>query len=290
MAYLNPPFKFPAAAAHVKMRKFQRGREKAQVRKIQRKLTVKFKHIFLFFFLLGAIFYSIFKLYLYLITCDDLQVKQTSILCQRDFVRQDIQSLLDASKLGNLFLLDIRRLQDRIEDHRWVKAARVRKSFPSSLKIEVRERVPAAVLEVGSSFILVDEEGAYLERLAAREDADLPLLRDSGSFRTRYQEKLDLAWACLKSLTAEEISGLAALDLSRNASVSVDFRDLPTRLVLGDSGFADKLRFFQSYRERLESEHGPLEYVDLSFDDRIYIKPLPTMASAALNKPGKGVE
>ncbi len=290
MAYLNPPFKFPAAAASVKTRKFQRGREKAPVRKIQRKLTVKFKHIFLFFFLLGAIFYSIFKLYLYLITCDDFRVKQTSILCQRDFVRRDIQSLLDASRLGNLFLLDIRQLQDRLEDHRWVRAARVRKFFPSSLKIEVRERVPAAVLEVGSSFILVDEEGAYLERLAAREDVDLPLLRDSGSFRTRYQEKLRLAWACLESLTSEEISGLAALDLSRNASVSVYFRDLPTRLVLGDGGFAEKLRFFQSYRERLESEHGPLEYVDLSFDGRIYIKSLPTMASAALAKPGQGVE
>jgi cell division protein FtsQ len=290
MAYLNPPFRFQAPAASVESRQFQRGVDKAPVRKIQRKLTVKFKHIFLFFFLLGAIFYSIFKLYLYLITCDDFQVKRTSVLCQRDFVKRDIQSLLDASKLDNLFLLDIRRLQDRIEDHRWVKAARVRKSFPSSLKIEVKEREPAAVLEVGSSFILVDEEGAYLERLAAREHVNLPLLRDSGNFQTRYQEKLRLAWACLKSLTQEEISGLAALDLSRSASVSVYLQDLPTRLVLGDSGFADKLRFFQSYRERLESEHGPLEYIDLSFDGRIYIKSLPTMASAALAKPGQGVE
>ncbi len=289
MASVIPSFKLRALAAG-ESRLFQRGLEKAPVRKIQRKLTVKFKHIFLFFFLLTAIFYSIFKLYLYLITCDDFQVKQISILCQRDFVRRDIQSLLDASRLGNLFLLDIRRLQDRIEDHCWVRAARVRKSFPSSLKIEVRERVPAAVLEVGSGFILVDEDGAYLERLAAREDVDLPLLRDSGSFQTRYQEKLRLAWACLKSLTQKDISGLDALDLSRSGSVSVYIQHLPTRLILGDRGFGEKLRFFQSYRERLESEYGPLEYIDLSFDDRIYIKPLPTMASAALAKPGQGVE
>lgn len=289
MASINPSIKLRVFAAG-ESRQFQRGLEKVQVRKIQRKLTVKFKHIFLFFFLLAAIFYSIFKLYLYLITCDDFQVTRTSVLYQRDFVKRDIQALLDASKLGNLFLLDIRRLQDRIEDHRWVKEARVRKSFPSSLKIEIKEREPAAVLEVGSSYILIDEEGAFLERLASREDINLPLLRDSGNFQTRYQEKLKLAWACLKSLTQKDISGLDALDLSRSGSVSVYLQDVPTRLVLGDSGFAEKLRFFQSYRERLESEHGPLEYVDLSFDGRIYIKSLPTMASAALAKPGQGVE
>lgn len=264
---------------------FHRGLEKAPVKKIQRKLTVKSKHIFLFFFLLAAIFYSLMKFYLFLITCNDLNVKRTQILCHRDVVERDIRSLLDASKLGNLLLLDIAGLQGQIEGHRWVKEARLRKVFPSSLKIEIKEREPAAVLKIGQSFLLIDEDGVVLERLTALEEAGLPLLLDSSQFLTRYKEKLTLAWECLKSLTAEEKAEVEALDLSRSDSVSLYLKGQPTQIILGNESFSQKLKFYHSYIDRLESENGPLEYVDLRFEGRIYLKPRDTQEVAAFTNP-----
>jgi len=283
MAYLNPPLRYRAPSAPNEALQFQRGLEKAPVKKVQRKLIVRFKHIFLFFFLIAAIFYSLMKFYLFLITCDELNVKKTQILCRRDFVARDIQAMLEASKLGNLLLLDIARLQGQIEGYRWVKEARLRKVFPSSLKIEIKEREPAAVLKIGQSFLLIDEAGVALEHLAAREEANLPLLLDSAQFGTRYKEKLTLAWACLKSLAPEEKVEVEALDLSRSDSVSLYLAGRPTQIILGSERFAEKMKFYHSYIDRLESENGPLEYIDLRFENRIYFKPAETQEVAPVS-------
>jgi cell division septal protein FtsQ len=282
MAYLNPPLRYRSPSAQSESLQFHRGLEKVPVKKVQRKLTVRFKHIFLFFFLLAAIFYAITRFYLFLITWKDLNVTRTQILCRRDFVAGDIRSLLDASKLGNLLLLDIAGLQSRIEGHRWVKEARLRKVFPSSLRIEIKEREPAAVLRIGQSHLLIDEEGAVLERYPGPVETSLPLLLDSFRFQTRYQEKLALAWECLKSLTAEQKAGVEALDLSRSDCVSLYLKDRPTQILLGDNNFSQKLNFYNSDRDKLESQYGILEYVDLRFKGRIYLKPVDTQEVAAL--------
>jgi len=280
MESLNPTYKYRGPAGYGEPAQFQRGREKAPVKRIQRRVPVKFKHIFLFFFLLCGSFYSVMKLYLFLITSDHFEVQRTRIVCRREFVRQDTQALLDASKLGNLLLLDISRLRDRVEAHRWVKEARLRKIFPTSLEIEIQEREPAALLKIGGRFILIDKGGAFLESLISREGTDLPLLIDSSEFQEHYQEKLALAWECLAALTPEEATGLDAIDVSRPGSVSVFFPNNPTRLVLGGDHFAENLRYYLASRQSLEIQSGPLEYVDLSFQDRVYFKPLPALAEA----------
>ncbi|HUU38628.1 MAG TPA: FtsQ-type POTRA domain-containing protein [Candidatus Desulfaltia sp.] len=282
MAILNASLKHRALAAYGEPLEFKRSRAKAPVKKVQRKLTVRSRHIVLFFVVLAGFFFGLTKGYLYLVSCDDFAVKKIEVVCRRDFVGRDIRALLDSSKFGNLLLLDIRALQDRLESHRWVKEARLRKVFPSSLKVELTEREPVALLKIGGSFLMIDEEGVGLESLAAREDVNLPLLLDRSFFQNRYREKIALAWRCLSALTPEQRPELEALDLSENHCVSAFLRGLTTRFILGDERFSERLSFIRSYLEEMEGQNGPLEYVDLRFDDRIIFKPLPALELAAI--------
>ena len=282
MASLNASLKHRALSAYGEPLEFKRGRVKTPVKKVQRKLTVRSRHIVLFFVVLAGFFFGLTKGYLYLVSCDDFAVKKIEVVCRRDFVGRDIRALLDSSKFGNLLLLDIRALQDRLESHRWVKEARLRKVFPSSLKVELTEREPVALLKIGGSFLMIDEEGVGLESLAAREDVNLPLLLDRSFFQNRYREKIALAWRCLSALTPEQRPELEALDLSENHCVSAFLRGLTTRFILGDERFSERLSFIRSYLEEMEGQNGPLEYVDLRFDDRIIFKPLPALELAAI--------
>lgn len=289
MATLNPPLKHRLLSIYGEPFEFKRGLEKVPVKKIQRKLNVRWKHIVLFFLVIAGFFFGLMEAYLYLINCDDFAVKKTEIACRQEFVGRDIRALLDASKFRNLLLLDLGRVKDRIEAHRWVKEARLRKVFPSTLKIEIKEREPAAVLKTGDSFLMIDRDGVWLEQLAAREDANLPLLLDSASFRDNYQEKLGLAWKCLGALTPDQRLEIEALDLSDPESVSVYLLGQTTRLILGGERFSERLSFIQSYKETMEGQNGPLEYIDLRFDDRIIFKPLPAVEMAAVPNPRQEV-
>ena len=285
MAYLNPPFRFRPPAAASEPALFQRGLEKAPVKKIQRTLVVRPAHLAGFFLLTAAIFLALAKAYLLLITTSEFDVRTTRVLSNREFVASDIKAMADPSQLGNLLALDIGKLKSLIESHPWVREARLRKVFPSEVRIEITEREPAAVLKAGGSYLVVAEDGVVLGRPAPDTDLGLPLLVDAGGFQDRYHEKLSLAWQCLRSLTADELASVESLDVSRIDSPSLILKGQPTRIILGPERFAEELREYLANRGDWESRGGPLEYVDLRFNDRVYFKPLPPMELAALNLP-----
>ncbi len=280
MAYLNPSLRFRPPATANESSRFQRGLEKVPVKKVQRKLKLKLRHILFFFSLFVGLFFGLTKFYLFLITWEELDVKSVQISCPLGHVVRDLELLLDPARLGNLLVLDLSLLHQRIEAHRWVKEARLRKAFPSTLRVEIKERVPVAVLMTHSSLALIDKEGVILEPLLAREESPLPLLIDSADFKHHYQEKLNMAWACLEAISPTIRMSIDSLDLSRPDGITLVFKNRPTRLLLGTDRFQEKIEFFHRTLDKLENVNGPLEYMDLRFDDRIFIKPLPVLVQA----------
>jgi len=251
---------------------FQRGEGAVQVKKLPRRSSLRFKHIFLILCLLGGFFFSLHKFAIFLMSWEYLTIKTVTISSPQPLVREEIRSLLEGKKMGNILLLNIAQLQRSLEAHRWVREARVRKVFPSALKIEIREREPKALLRK-DSYVLIDEEGVELEKLDSREPADFPVFVDSGNFVRDYQEKLRLAWECLNHLEPSQRSEVEVIDLSDFESLTLQLRDDPTLVILGNSRFSQKLAAYKDWKPQLEGQFGPLDYMDLRFfDDRIYFK------------------
>ncbi len=249
---------------------FQRREGKLKIKKIQRKIRLRLFHILFIFLLLGGLFYSLQRAYLFLISWDNLNIKETVIVCSKPEVREGIQQILRGKNLGNILLLDINKIRETVAAHRWIKEVRVRKIFPSTLNIEVKERIPFALIKK-ENLCLIDKEGVELEKIESLDNTCLPLLVDSHNFHKDYKEKLLLAWECLSSLSSAEKDRIEALDLSDYENVTVQLKNDPTRLILGNDQFAQKLRLFEKYRARLE-KFGELEYTDLRFPGRFYIK------------------
>lgn len=268
---LNPALRYRTESLLSQPFLFRRRQGKIKTRKIQRKIRLKFIHILLMFLLLGGIFLLIQQIYLFLICWDQLNVKGIKVACQRAEVRGEIQELFKGKNLGNILLLDIGHLQELLESHRWVKNACIRKIFPSSLRIEIRERKPVAVLKK-EDFYLIDEEGILLEKIHPEENNGLPIFIDSNNFERDYKEKIGLAWECLESFTPLEKKNIEILDLTDYGNVTVKLKGSETNFILGKKQFSQRLKNFQKWRSHLE-KYEPLEYVDLRFQDRLYIKP-----------------
>jgi cell division protein FtsQ len=69
--------------------------------------------------------------------------------------------------------IDPDAVEARLEARPWVADASVRRKWPGTVRIEVRERVPAAIVDAGASATVVDGEGRLLGPATAA-DADLP--------------------------------------------------------------------------------------------------------------------
>jgi len=264
---------------------FQRREEEIKRKKIQRKVKLKFIHILLFFFILAGIFYSLQRICLFLISWDKLNIKETIIVCSKSEVKQQIQQSLEGKALGNIFLLDIGYLQQAIQAFPWVEEARVRKIFPSTLNIEIKERTPFALLKKEGLY-LIDRYGVELQKVEYKESVNLPLIVDSNNFQGDCQEKLKLAWECLSNLSLLEKNMIKAVDLTDGENVAIQLKNDETRIVLGNEDYSNKLKLFLAYRAKLE-EFGDLEYADLRFPGRVYFKPKTGAAKESIPSANK---
>jgi len=107
--------------------------------------------------------------------------------------------------------IDEEQVAGRLREHPWIREASVRRGFPSSVKMDITEWVPAAVV-VGTSSFLVDDEGQIFKAYEADDcELDLPFVVGLGPDRLAAllsAEETDARAAARSLLTA-------ALDVSR---------------------------------------------------------------------------
>jgi cell division protein FtsQ len=89
--------------------------------------------------------------------------------------RESILSLAGLRAGDNLMAVDTNAVERAVARHPWVARVRVERRYPSTLKIEIGEHRPVAILSLGNLYY-VDAEGAIVKRHAPGEREALPLI------------------------------------------------------------------------------------------------------------------
>ena len=250
-------------------KQYQRKEGHIHTRKLHKKIKLRSRHIFLSFIFLIGFFFLLQQVFLFAISWNKLDIKDVHITCENQTIKAGVQSIIEDYPFGNILLFDSADLQEIIKPLPRVKNIIIRKIFPLSLDISIEERKPFAVLQ--KDFLsVIDSEGVIIDRIE-EHNIPLPLLVDEGNFKDYFREKIELAGKCLENMTLEERQNIEILNLSENLNVKVKMRNSFTWLVLGNNNFVENIRRFQAEKIYLES-YGDLEYVDLRFQDRFFIK------------------
>ena len=90
--------------------------------------------------------------------------------------RQDIERLVSAqSAKSGVWNADLPDIKARVEKLPFVRTAAVSRILPNGLRVSIEERVPKAIVRLGSGDFLVDDEGILLARSESAE-AELPFV------------------------------------------------------------------------------------------------------------------
>lgn len=129
---------------------------------------------------------------------------------------------------ATLVRLSKRDIVDRLLADPWIAEARVDRDFPSTVDIEIVERVPVATIDAGGTRIwLIDGSGVWLAKRSAEETDSLPVVRDvdklspQAGARTESPELLN-ALAIIGGLSPEllaKVRTLSAPTVDRTALV-----------------------------------------------------------------------
>lgn len=82
-------------------------------------------------------------------------------------------------------------IAERLVSHPWIAAAEVRRRFPQTLVIRIEERSPAALVDAGDAFWLVDSEGYVLGSRAPDLAEPMIIIRDLVDFEPQEGERAD---------------------------------------------------------------------------------------------------
>jgi len=263
----------------------QEGRALA-VQKHRRHRVLRVRHIVLLLALQAAFFLAFREAYLFLITWDELAIRKVTVVCAKDNLRRTLESYFAVPRLGNILLCDLEAVRAQVRGLAWVKDASVQKVFPSGLRITVVERAPFALLE-RDGLQLADAEGHPLEPVYSPEEYGLPVISDETGFAAGFTGKWEAASRCLASLPQAERDRLLAIRTSDYGTLELAFRDDPVRIVVGAASGAAELAAFRSRRADWEGRFGPLALVDMSYDNRVYLRPAEP-AEDDLPEPDKG--
>jgi cell division septal protein FtsQ len=243
-------------------------------------------HVLALLALQAALFVGLRAAYLFVITWDELRIREVRIVCAKDNLRQALQTYYTSPRLGNILLCDLEAVRAQVRRLAWVKDASVQKVFPSALRITVAARTPFAVLERGG-LLLADEDGHVLEPVFSPDEYKLPVVTDEAGFASGFAGKWDAARRCLLSLPPAEKSRLLGIRCNDYGSLELAFKDDPVRIVVGTATPAAELAVFRSRRAEWEGQFGPLALANLSFGGRVFLTPVPPAGDNA-PQPDKG--
>lgn len=184
----------------------------------------------------------------------------------------------------SILTVDLDRERTRLLQSSWVAQATLRRMLPGTVEIALIERTPIGLCRIGSRLFLVDGTGAVIDEHGPQyADLDLPIIDGLASGPRNGQPLVDETRA---ALAARLLASVAAYpDLARRVS-QIDVRDAHDAVVmlegdgalihLGDGRFAERLQAYIELAPALRARVPDIDYVDLRFDERVYVRPAAT--------------
>jgi cell division protein FtsQ len=193
----------------------------------------------------------------------------------------EVLAILSGLRGENLVSTNLDAWRRRLMTSPWVSDAALRRSLPSTVDVLIRERQPIGVGRIAGEMYLVDDRGVIIDQYGPQyADLDLPIIDGLGAAphdapTLTDETRADLAARVIAAVktTSKLASRLSQVDVSDLHNASVILTGDPTIVQLGDDEFAQRLQAYIDLAPALHQRVADIDYVDLRFGDRIYVRP-----------------
>lgn len=183
----------------------------------------------------------------------------------------------------NLFKIDIASIQRDLGAVPWVERITIEKKIPDTLRINVIERVPVALVDRSGSLDYVDASGTVVDRLSpAVGDTDLPIISGADG------AELARTVAFVQSLRTHDpsvYSRVAEVRPVPPSGFAIFDRQLGTTVYANEGDASEKWRGLYAIVDAEKLSKSEIEYADLRFNGRIVVKPVHPIATGTFQEP-----
>jgi cell division protein FtsQ len=217
-----------------------------------------------------------------------LQVSHITVRGHSRLSAGEVLALVDGLRGENLLGVRLEVWRERLLSSPWVKEASLRRVLPATVEVTVREREPMAIARMGSALYLVDAGGVVVDEYGpAYADISLPIV-DGLATRVRGRAQVDQERAALAGRVIAALrtrpdleQRVSQIDVSDPHDAVVMLEGDTTLLRVGDTEFVARLQQYLDLGPALRERVADIDYVDLRFDERLYVRPARGAAPAS---------
>jgi cell division protein FtsQ len=208
-----------------------------------------------------------------------LRVKQIKIEGNRLVGTNEILQLTQIQNGSLLYQADLTGIQHNVTRHFYIRDALVERNLPNSIRVQVVERVPIAMIN-GAEPLYVDEDGTVLPPTVARRLFDLPMISGLttneslvlGSTLTQpdMKETLQLL-SVLKALNRPMYHNISEVQIRNGGDIIIYSAEGGVPIIFGHGDLPSKLVRLEVFWNDIVRSQGlqNLQYVDLRYQDQI---------------------
>ena len=198
----------------------------------------------------------------------------------------EVAALLEGLHGESILAVNLEEGRRAVLNSPWVAEASLRRTLPSTVDVTVVERTPLGIGRINGSLYLVDERGAVIDDYGPNyADLDLPIIDGLSSTPGEANPDVSrarLARRLLDALRAGHLTQrVSQIDVSDSRNAVVLLHGDPTTIRLGQERFVERLQSYFDLAPALRERVPDIDYVDLRFDERVYVGPADQPATGA---------
>ncbi|MDH3974719.1 MAG: FtsQ-type POTRA domain-containing protein [Deltaproteobacteria bacterium] len=218
--------------------------------------------------------------WLFLSTADYFAISEVFIEGNDKINRNTLLRAAGLNKKRNIFTFDLANAGKKLEALPWMKAVKLERQFPHSLKIIVLERAPVAMINL-EGFYYVDNEGYIFAEADYKSGWDYPVMRgikkerllegDKKSFES-ISRGLEFLSLLKERRGTVSLKNLSELVLEEDGGLTVYAVGVGIPLHLGGEGFESRLVRAEKVLADLGRKGIKAKEIAADFDDRVFVK------------------
>ena len=193
----------------------------------------------------------------------------------------DVLAVLSGLQGESLIRVNLVSWRGRLLSSPWIQEATLRRVLPSTVEVVVAERRPIGIGRLAGQMFLVDERGAIIDEYGPQyAEFDLPIIDGLTAVDAPGAPgdgvRAALASRVIASLAPRpEIQRrLSQIDVHDTHNAAVILSGDTAVIQLGDRAFLSRLQSYLELAPALRERVPEIDYVDLRFEGRIYVRPV----------------
>ena len=229
----------------------------------------------------AVVLYGVFRAAGVALTANALSINTITVDGTSRMAPGEALAILEGLRGSSMVTADLESWRQKLLMSPWVSDASIRRVFPGTLAVAIKERQPIGIGRTKGTLYLIDKTGTVIDEFGPNyADLDLPIIDGLSPNGEDAGQSVDEGRAALAGRLMSELASrpklagqVSQIDVTDSRNAIVLLKGDTALLRVGDERFTERLQAYLDLMPALRERMPDIDYVDLRFDERVYVRP-----------------